>query len=147
MLDSTTSVDHKKTVDKKFAWAGHLNAILAQKVGNMNEPIFKTSNAQRGGGGGGSGGMMKPQIDLRTIKTDERCTGRDFYTNCIFSWLLGEKRRTRRGLGKKVCDFVCIWVTRKICTHVVQSESRQEECHYIGEEICNLVCTWVTRGV
>ena len=118
-----------------------MNAILAQKVGNMNEPIFKTSNAQRGGGGGGSGGMMKPQIDLRTIKTDERCTGRDFYTNCIFSWLLGEKRRTRRGLGKKVCDFVCIWVTRKICTHVVQSESRQEECHYIGEEICNLVCT------
>ena len=118
-----------------------MNAILAQKVGNMNEPIFKTSNAQRGRGGGGSGGMMKPQIDLRTIKTDERCTGRDFYTNCIFSWLLGEKRRTRPGLGKKVCAFVCQWVTRQICPRVFENGSSKVVCIYIGEEICNVVCT------
>ena len=35
-----------KTFNKKFAWVEHLNAILAQKVGNMNEPIFQSSNAR-----------------------------------------------------------------------------------------------------
>ena len=48
LLDSTTFIDHKqiKTFNKTFAWVEHLNAILAQKVGNMNEPIFQSSNAR-----------------------------------------------------------------------------------------------------
>ena len=48
MEDSTTFIDHKKikTFNKKFAWVEHLNAILALKVGNMNEPFFQSSNAR-----------------------------------------------------------------------------------------------------
>ena len=48
LLDSTTFIDHKqiKTFNETFAWVEHLNAILAQKVGNMNEPIFQSSNAR-----------------------------------------------------------------------------------------------------
>ena len=31
---------------------GHLNTILAQWDGNLNDPIFKSSNGGWGGGGG-----------------------------------------------------------------------------------------------
>ena len=44
--------------DKSDDKVGHLNTILAQGGGNLNDPIFKSSNARGlpGGGGGGGGG-------------------------------------------------------------------------------------------
>ena len=46
--------------DKFDDKVGHLNTILARGGGNLNDPIFKSSNA-RGlpGGGGGAGVMLK----------------------------------------------------------------------------------------
>ena len=45
--------------DKSDDRVGHLNTILARGGGNLNNPIYKSSNARslsRGGGGGGVGG-------------------------------------------------------------------------------------------
>ena len=36
---------------------GHLNTILALGGGNLNDPIFKSSNARALSGGGGGGGV------------------------------------------------------------------------------------------
>ena len=41
---------------------GHLNTILAQGGGNLNDPIFKSSNAR---GLPGEGGMLKFRVDRR----------------------------------------------------------------------------------
>ena len=43
--------------DKSDDRVGHLNTSLAQGGGNLNDPIFKSSNAWAllGGGGGGRG--------------------------------------------------------------------------------------------
>ena len=57
--------------DKSDHRVGHLNTILAQGGGNVNDPIFKSSNARalpREGAGGGGGGKMKFRVDRR-IKT------------------------------------------------------------------------------
>ena len=45
--------------DKSDDRVGHLKTILAQGVGNLNDPIFKSSNAWAlpGGGGGGKEGV------------------------------------------------------------------------------------------
>ena len=43
---------------------GHLNTILAIGGGNLNDPIFKSSNT-RGLPGGGGGGMLKFRVDRR----------------------------------------------------------------------------------
>ena len=48
---------------KSSARVGYLNAILAQGGGNLNNSIFKSSNA-RGLPGGGGGGLMF-RIDRR----------------------------------------------------------------------------------
>ena len=48
---------------KSGTWVGHLNAILGQGGGNLNEPVFKSSNAQ----GVAWGGMLKLQIDGRIM--------------------------------------------------------------------------------
>ena len=46
--------------DKPDYRVGHLNTILAREAGNLNDPIFKSSNARglpgEGGGVGGGGG-------------------------------------------------------------------------------------------
>ena len=44
--------------DKSNDRVGHLNTILARGGGNLNKPIFKSSNA-----GGGGGGMLKFRVD------------------------------------------------------------------------------------
>lgn len=49
---------------KSGTWVGHLNAILGQGGGNLNEPIFKSSNAQ-----GVAWGMLKLRIDGRIKQT------------------------------------------------------------------------------
>ena len=54
--------------DKSNDKVGHLNTILAQGGGNLNNPIFKCSNAQRLPGGGGGGGMLKFRVDWRINK-------------------------------------------------------------------------------
>ena len=38
--------------DKLDDWIGHLNTILAQGSGNLNDPIFKRSNVRALPGGG-----------------------------------------------------------------------------------------------
>ena len=42
--------------DKSDDRVGHLNTILARRDGNLNDPIFKSSNARGLPGGGGGGG-------------------------------------------------------------------------------------------
>ena len=54
--------------DKSDDKVGHLNTILAIGGGNLNDPIFKSSNA-RGLPGGGGGGMLKFRVDRRNMKT------------------------------------------------------------------------------
>ena len=57
--------------DKSDDGVEHLNTILAQGGGNLNDPIFRSSNAQglpRKAGGGG-GGMLKFPFDRRLIFT------------------------------------------------------------------------------
>ena len=49
---------------KSSARVGYLNAILAQGGGNLNNSLFKSSNA-RGLPGGGGGGMLMFRIDRR----------------------------------------------------------------------------------
>ena len=55
--------------DKSNDRVGHLNTILARGCGNLNDQIFKSSNALAlpGGGGGGGGGVLKFRVD-RPIK-------------------------------------------------------------------------------
>ena len=48
--------------DKSNDSVGHLNTILARGGGNLNDPIFKSSNAQ---GLPGGGGMLKFRVDRR----------------------------------------------------------------------------------
>ena len=50
--------------DKSDDRVGHLNTILALGGGNLNDPIFKSSNARARGGGGG---MLKFRVDRRII--------------------------------------------------------------------------------
>ena len=52
--------------DKSHDKVGHLNTILAIGGGNLNDPIFKSSNA-RGLPGGGGGGTLKFRVDRRII--------------------------------------------------------------------------------
>ena len=96
-------------------------------------------------GGGGGGGIIRPWIDRRTTKTQERCTGRDFYINCIFSWLLGEKRHIWRGFRSWVCNRVCNWVTQRICRFLFRYSRWLRVCHKVRQWICRRVCNWVTR--
>ena len=44
--------------DKSDDKVGHLNTILARGGGNLNDPIFKSSNAR-------GGGMLKFRVDRR----------------------------------------------------------------------------------
>ena len=62
--------------DKSDAKVGHLNTILARGGGNLNDPIFKSSNA-RGLPGGGGGGMLKFRVDRRI---NEICKISFFYS-------------------------------------------------------------------
>ena len=48
--------------DKSDDNVGHLNTILARGGGNLNDPIFKSSNARDLPGGGG---MLKFRVDRR----------------------------------------------------------------------------------
>ena len=47
--------------DKSDDRVGHLNTILARGGRNLNDPIFKSSNARAKGGGG----MLKFRVDWR----------------------------------------------------------------------------------
>ena len=51
--------------DKFDDRVGHLNTILARGDGNLNDPIFKSSNAWAlsGEGRGRGGGMLKFRVD------------------------------------------------------------------------------------
>ena len=49
--------------DKSDDKVGHLNTILAIGGGNLNDPIFKSSNAR----GLPGGGMLKFRVDRRII--------------------------------------------------------------------------------
>ena len=49
--------------DKSDDKVGHLNTILARGGGNLNDPIFKSSNAR----GLPGGGMLKFRFDRRII--------------------------------------------------------------------------------
>ena len=51
-------------IEKSDDKVGHLNTILAIGGGNLNDPIFKSSNARDLPGGGG-GGMLKFRVDRR----------------------------------------------------------------------------------
>ena len=51
--------------DKSDDRVGHLNTILAGGGGNLNDPIFKSSNARGLPGGGGGGGVLKFRVDRR----------------------------------------------------------------------------------
>ena len=51
--------------DKFDDWVEHLNTILAGGGGNLNDPIFKSSNARDLPGGGGGGRMLKFRVDRR----------------------------------------------------------------------------------
>ena len=51
--------------DKSDDKVGHLNTILARGGGNLNDSIFKSSNARGLPGGGGGGGMLKFRVDRR----------------------------------------------------------------------------------
>ena len=53
--------------DKSDNKVGHLNTILARGGGNLNDPIFKSSNAR---GLPGGGGMLKFRVDRRTSHTE-----------------------------------------------------------------------------
>ena len=50
--------------DKSDDKVGHLNTILARGGANLNDPIFKSSNAR---GLPGGGGMLKFRVDRRII--------------------------------------------------------------------------------
>ena len=54
--------------DKSDDKVGHLNTILAIGGGNLNDPIFKSSNAW-GLPGGGGGGILKFRVDRRIMCT------------------------------------------------------------------------------
>ena len=57
-------VSTRHLTDKFEDWVGHLNTILAQGGGNLNnDPIFKSSNARALPGGGA--GMLKFRVDRR----------------------------------------------------------------------------------
>ena len=58
--------------DKSDGKVGHLNTILARGGGNLNDPIFKSSNA-RGlpGGGGGSFELIGALVGRRQGKSEE----------------------------------------------------------------------------
>ena len=45
--------------DKSDDRVGHLNTILARGGGNLNDPVFKSSNARA------VGGMLKFRVDRR----------------------------------------------------------------------------------
>ena len=60
--------------DKSDDRVGHLNTILARGGGNLNNAIFKSSNARASGGG-----MLKFRVGWR-ITTDKRAIGRVRYT-------------------------------------------------------------------
>ena len=130
----------KKKSFKKICLSGAFERILAQKVGNENEPIFKSLNAR----GVRVGGMMKPRSVRHTTKTQERYTRRQLYTNCIFLWLLGEKRQVQKKL-EWVCNKVCNWVTKQICRRVFSNGLWRRVCHNVLKRICRIVCKWVTR--
>ena len=49
--------------DKSDDKVGHLNTTLARGGGNLNDPIFKSSNAR----GLPEGGMLKFRVDRRII--------------------------------------------------------------------------------
>ena len=49
----TTGADDGNLTDKFDDWVGHLNNILALGSGNLNDPVFKSSNARDSPGGGG----------------------------------------------------------------------------------------------
>ena len=53
--------------DKFDDWVGHLNTILAQGGGTLNDPIFESSNA-RGLPRTGGGGMLKFRVDRRIAR-------------------------------------------------------------------------------
>ena len=53
--------------DKSDDKVGHLNTILAIGGGNLNDPIFKSSNAR----GLPGGGMLKFRVDRRIIFTNK----------------------------------------------------------------------------
>ena len=55
--------------DKSDDKVGHLNTILAIGGGNLNDPIFKSSNARDLPGGGG-GGMLKFRVDRRITSSE-----------------------------------------------------------------------------
>ena len=130
----------KKKSIKQISLSGAFERILAQKVGNENKPIFKSSNAR----GVRMGGMMKLGIVWRTTKTQERYTRRNFYTNCIFLWFLGEKRQKQK-IRQWVCNKVCNWVTKQICRRVFSNGLWRRVCHNIWKRICRIICKWVTR--
>ena len=58
--------------DKSDDRVGHLNTILARGGGNLNDPIFKSSNSRALPGGGG---MLKFRIDWRMIALKLEITG------------------------------------------------------------------------
>ena len=50
--------------DKSDDRIGHLNTILAREGGNLNDPIFKSSNVRALPG---KGGMLKFRVDRQII--------------------------------------------------------------------------------
>ena len=130
----------KKKSFKQICLSGAFERILAQKVGNENKSIFKSSNAR----GVRMGGMMKLGIVRGTTKTQERYTRRHFYTNCIFLWFLGEKRQIQK-IRQWVCNKVCNWVTKQICRRVFSNGLWRRVCHNIWKRICRIICKLVTR--
>ena len=72
--DEDCSLGEADFTDKSDDGVGHLNTILARGGGNLNNPIFKSSNVR----GLPAGGMLKFRLDrcIRMItKSDDRVAG------------------------------------------------------------------------
>ena len=96
--------------DKSNDKVGHLNTSLAIGGGNLNNPIFKSSNAR--GLPGGGGGMLKFRVDRRIIVVMMSCLlvgfslslhNYIFLFNCCSKGVLQTKRH-QRGINQTVSD-------------------------------------------
>ena len=88
--------------DKSDDKVGHLNTILARGGGNLNDPIFKSSNAR----GLPGGGMLKFRVDRR-INLLETCSRDILYRQVPqFSDTISSRSEGRRPERSEVNKFV-----------------------------------------
>lgn len=124
---------------KKICLSGAFERNLGPESWEYERTILQISNTRERGVGVEVEGMIKPRINLRTTKSQERCKGRDFCTNCIFSCLLSEKRQTFR-------EWVCNWVYQRVTQRICRRVFNNRICHTVQWLACPVLCKWVTRS-